>query len=109
MKKTTKNILKNSIIVFLIYFLFLCIIIVCSDYVHNGELLVENLLLDLRTALSWTTTIMIIFVPVLVFLEKTKNTKFSRKNSTFAKIIITLIVALIIGYIYICLNLKFEF
>jgi len=112
MKENIKKIVLNSIIIFIICFLFLFIFRVHQDYeyysVYDKEELAEFfsmkeiLLWDLNQALSWSIRQMIIFVPILAILEKTKM-----KN--IVKIIITLIITFIISFIYIFSNFSITF
>ncbi len=112
MKEKIKNILSNSIIIFIICFLFLFIFQVYQDYnyyrVYSKEELAEffsikdTVLWNLKQLLYWSITQMIIVVPILAILEKTKI-----KNSI--KIMITLILTFIISFIYIILNFTITF
>ena len=112
MQEKLKKILLNSIIIFIICFLFLFIFQAYQDYeyysVYNKEDLAQFfsmkkvLLWDLQQSLYWSIRQMIIFVPILAILEKTKF-----KN--IAKLIITLVLTFIISLIYIMLNLTITF
>ena len=112
MQEKLKKILLNSIIIFIICFLFLFIFQTYQDYeyysVYNKEDLAQFfsmkkvLLWDLQQSLYWSIRQMIIFVPILAILEKTKF-----KN--IAKLIITLVLTFIISFIYIMLNLTITF
>lgn len=108
MKENIKKILLNSIIIFIMCFLFLFIFQTYQDYeyysVYSKEDLAQFfsmkkvLLWDLKQSFYWSIRQIIIFVPILLILEKTKI-----KN--IAKIIITLVLTFIISFIYIMLNL----
>lgn len=112
MKENIKKILLNSIIIFIICFLFLLIFQAYQDYEYYSAYSKEDLaqffsmkkvlLWDLQQSLYWSIRQMIIFVPILAILEKTKI-----KN--IVKIIITLILTFIISFIYIMLNLTITF
>ena len=92
--------------------MFLFIFQAYQDYeyysVYNKEDLAQFfsmkkvLLWDLQQSLYWSIRQMIIFVPILAILEKTKF-----KN--IAKLIITLVLTFIISFIYIMLNLTITF
>ena len=112
MQAKLNKILFNSIIIFIICFLFLFIFQAYQGYeyysVYNKEDLAQFfsmkkvLLWDLQQSLYWSIRQMIIFVPILAILEKTKF-----KN--IAKLIITLVLTFIISFIYIMLNLTITF
>lgn len=112
MKENIKKILLNSIIIFIMCFLFLFIFQAYQDYeyysVYSKEDLAQFfsmkkvLLWDLKQSFYWSIRQIIIFVPILLILEKTKI-----KN--IAKIIITLVLTFIISFIYIMLNLIITF
>ena len=112
MKENIKKILLNSIVIFIICFLFIFIFQAYEDYeyysVYNKEDLAQFfsmkkvLLGNLQQSLYWSIRQMIIFVPILAILEKTKI-----KNNV--KIIITLFLTFIISFIYIILNLRITF
>lgn len=112
MQEKLKKILLNSIIIFIICFLFLCIFQIYQDYkyysVYSKEDLVQffsvkkMLFWNLQQSLYWSVRQMIIFVPILAILERTKI-----KN--FFKLIITLGLTFIISLIYIMLNLTIVF
>ncbi len=108
MKENIKKILLNSIIIFIMCFLFLFIFQTYQDYEYYSVYSKEDLaqffsmkkvvLWDLKQSFYWSIRQIIIFVPILLILEKTKI-----KN--IAKIIITLVLTFIISFIYIMLNL----
>lgn len=110
MKESIKKILFNSIIIFIICFLLLFIYLLYQDY--NYYLGYINLpesfsmkkvfLWNLNQSLIWSIRQIIIFVPILAILEKTKI-----KN--IVKIIITLILTFIISFIYIMSNFTITF
>ena len=89
-------------------FLFLFIFQTYQDYEYYSVYSKEDLaqffsmkkvvLWDLKQSFYWSIRQIIIFVPILLILEKTKI-----KN--IAKIIITLVLTFIISFIYIMLNL----
>ncbi len=112
MKENMKEILLNAIIIFIICFLFLFITQLYQSYEYYSVYSKEDLagffsmkkevLFELGQALYWSIRQMVIFVPILVILEKTKI-----KN--IFKLIITLILTVIISFVYIMLNLKIPF
>lgn len=112
MKEKIKKILLNSIIIFIICFVFLFMFQAYQDYefysVYSKEDLeqffsMKNVLLwDFNQSLYWSIRQMIIFVPILAILEKAKI-----KN--IVKIIITLVLTFIISFVYVLLNLTITF
>lgn len=104
--------LLNFIIIFIICFLFIFIFQAYEDYnyysVYPKEELVEffsmkdTLLWNLKQSLYWSIMQMIIVIPILAILEKTKF-----KNNV--KIIITLVLTFIISFICLMLNLTITF
>lgn len=108
MKENIKRILINSIIIFIICFLFLFIFQVYQNYeyysVYSKEDFSVNevLLWDLGQSLYWGIRQMIIFVPILAILEKIKI-------RNIFKIIISLVITFIISFIYIMSNMTITF
>lgn len=112
MKENIKKVLFNSIIIFIICFSFLFIFQAYQDYeyysVYSKEDLAhffsmkEVLLKSLKQSLCLSISQIIVFVPILAILEKTKI-----KN--IIKIFITLILTFIISFVYIMLNLTITF
>ena len=112
MKEKIKKILLNSAIIFIICFLFLFIFQMYEDYNYYSEYpkeeleeifsMKDTLLWNLKQSLHWSISQMIIFVPILTILEKTKI-----KN--IVKIVITLVLTFIISFIYMIFNLTIPF
>lgn len=108
MKENIKRILINSIIIFIICFLFLFIFQEYQNYeyysVYSKEdfSVKEVLLWNLGQSLYWGIRQMIIFVPILAILEK-----INIKN--IFKIIISLVITFIISFIYIMSNMTITF
>ena len=112
MNEEIKKILLNSIIIFIICFLLLFIFLTHQVYefysIYSKEDLErfisikEELFWNLKLSLYWSIRQMIIFVPILAILEKTKL-----KN--ILKITITLVLTFIISFIYIISNLTITF
>ena len=112
MKENIKKILLNSVIILIICFWLLFIIQAYQDYeyysVYSKEDLAEFFSMkkvlfgNLQKSFYWNVRQMIIFVPILAILEKTKF-----KN--IVKIIITLVLTFIISFIYLMLNLTITF
>lgn len=108
MKENIKRILINSIIIFIICFLFLFIFQAYQNYeyysVYSKEDFSVNevLLWDLGQSLYWGIRQMIIFVPILAILEKIKI-------RNIFKIIISLVITFIISFIYIMSNMTITF
>lgn len=108
MKENIKRILINSIIIFIICFLFLFIFQAYQNYeyysVYSKEdfSVKEVLLWDLGQSLYWVIRQMIIFVPILAILEKIKI-------RNIFKIIISLVITFIISFIYIMSNMTITF
>ena len=111
-KKKIKTILLNSVVIFIICFLFLFIYQAYEEYdyysIYSKEELAEffsmkdTLVWILDRSLHWSIMQMIIFVPILIILEKTKI-----KN--IFKIIITLVLTFIISFLYIISNFTYTF
>lgn len=99
MREKIKMVLVNSIIIFLICFFVLFLIMAYQDYqyysAYSREELAEffsmkkELVWDMQQALSWSTNIMVIVIPILLIVEKIdKNieSKNSDKKRNYKKI-----------------------
>ncbi len=112
MKEKMKKILLNSAVIFIICFLLLFIFQSYETYNYYSEYPKEELaeIFSMKDTLLWNLNKsmylsimqMIIYVPILTILEKTKI-----KN--IFKIVITLIVTFIISFIYMICNLTITF
>ena len=126
MREKIKIVLVNSIIIFLICFFVLFLIMMYQDYqyysAYSRKELAEffsmkkELVWDMQQALSWSTNIMVIVIPILLILEK-KDKNIESKNidkkrnykNNIKKFLITIGLTSLIIYIYLIFNLKIEF
>ena len=112
MKKRSYGVLFKSVIMFLIIFLIIFLYYVNTEYSYYSVYSKEELskFFSMEDTLSWIFrqsilySIMsgIIYVPVIIVLEKTKL-------PTFPILIFTLIVTIIVAIIYIISNLSIVF
>lgn len=121
-----KKVLFNSMIIFLICFFGSFLIMTYQDYqyysVYSREELAEffsmkkELIWNMQQALSLSTNVMVIVIPILLIVEKidknieSKNSDKKRNyKNNIKKFLITIGLTSLIIYIYLIFNLKIEF
>ena len=112
MNDKMKNILKNILIVFVIFFFILLAIQLYQDYeyysVYDKEELAEffsmkdTILWDMKQAFSWSIAQLIFSIPIISFLELG-----NKKN--IIKVIVALALTIILAIIYVITHLTIQF
>lgn len=102
MKTKFKNILQNSIIVFIVWFILLAILSFSETYdLYKGGVIEKNSI-NLMFPLHYSLMLLLFIVPIMFILEAIKI-----KN--WMRIIITLVITAVIATIYVLSNINIQF
>ena len=103
MKERFKNILSNSLIVFIIWFIFLTLFDLRETYYLYKSKAIESFELVLWFSFRYSFVILILFIiPIMSVLELFKIKKIT-------KVIITLVITFIIVVVYVLSHLTIQF